>query len=192
MRRTCQARSYGRCVTDDVARIERKVNYIGGNTTATHSIVIARCGKCDAIRFDDLPTVTPTHNPHRKRMLLSPHVRHVHTSCQLDVVSTCTTRSQNTSKDISEESALQRTPRDIARGYPCVSNTSQGVSRSSALLVNLHTQTFYVSVSVFPALCPCVSNASHGVSRTRKFFGERTGTHFERRPIRRAQSHWHT
>ena len=61
-----------------------------------------------------------------------------------------------------------------------------------ALLVNLHTQTFYVFVSICPALCPCVSNASQGVSRTCKFFGERTTTHFERRPIRRAQSRWHT
>ena len=104
LRHTCQARSYGRCVTDDVARIEFKVNYIVSNTTAIHSIVNARCDKCDAIRFDDLPTVMPAHNPHVKHMLLSPHVRHVHTSCQSDVLSTCTTRSQNTRRKTSQRS----------------------------------------------------------------------------------------
>ena len=57
MSHACHARSYGRCVTDDVARIEFKVNYIVGNTTAIQSIVNARCDKCDAIRFEDLPTV---------------------------------------------------------------------------------------------------------------------------------------
>ena len=104
LRHTCQARSYGRCVTDDVARIEFKVNYIVGNTTAIHSIVNARCDKCDAIRFDDLPTVMPAHNPHVKHMLLSPHVRHVHTRCRSDVLSTCTTRSQNTRRKTSQRS----------------------------------------------------------------------------------------
>ena len=95
---------------------------------------------------------------------------------------------------------VSRTP---CRGHPVilqrdihVSRTrlkaSQGLEKSWALLVNLHTQTFYVFVSICPALCPCVSNASQGVSRTCKFFVECTGTNFERRPIRRAQSHWHT